>query len=110
MPPSKLLVGRMHDTPVVSAGHVKPRPPLPGWPRGMPEWMAAGYVGLSETMLRQQDVKRTWLTDGRMVYLREHLDAWLDAKDGRAPAAAAAPEFDWDSGFAKPPTAKKGKK
>ena len=70
------------------------RPPLPGWPRGMPEWMAAGYVGLSETMLRQQDIKRTWLTDGRMVYLREHLDAWLDAKDGRAPVVTAA-DFDW---------------
>ncbi|MDR3534236.1 MAG: hypothetical protein P4L90_27185 [Rhodopila sp.] len=73
--------------------------PLPDWPRGMREPLAAAYVGLSESSLRAEvkagKVKPVWLTAGRQVYLREDLDAYLDRAAGRTPAV----EFDWDSGF-----------
>jgi hypothetical protein len=64
---------------------------LPGWPRGMREELAAAYVGLSESGLRAE-VKSgamaapIYLTPGRIVYLRDNLDAYLDAKAGKAPA------------------------
>ncbi len=56
---------------------------LPGWPRGMAAPMAAAYCGVSESLLEAQGIKATWLSPGRKVYLREHLDAWLDDKDGK---------------------------
>lgn len=70
---------------------------LPGWPRGMREELAAAYIGLSESGLRAEvkagRIKPTPLTPGRIVYLREHLDSYLDKRDGRAPVeAAAAPD------------------
>lgn len=58
--------------------------PLPGWPRGMREDIAAEYVGLSPATLRSQ-VAATRLTPGRIVYLKEDLDAYLDRKAGRSP-------------------------
>lgn len=57
------------------------------WPRGMRSEVAASYVGLSEgVFLREVSLgnipKATWLTDGRKVWLREGLDAYLDRKAG----------------------------
>lgn len=65
--------------------------PRPTWPRGMSERMAAEYVGLSISSVRSARGRRDFpdpvtLTPGRVVYLREMLDAWLDRKAGRAPA------------------------
>ena len=70
------------------------RPPATSWPaaalpRGMPQAIAARYVGLSESqfglMWRQgaapQPIK---LAARRQVWLREDLDRWLDEKAGRA--------------------------
>ena len=52
----------------------------------MPEKTAARYVGVSVTLLRGEvaagRLVRTRVSAGRFVYLRERLDAWLDAKDG----------------------------
>lgn len=66
---------------------------LPDWPRGMREELAAEYVGLSQTALRDMRRAGTFpapvpLTRGRIVYLREDLDAWLDGKAGRTPESA----------------------
>jgi hypothetical protein len=72
---------------------------MPDWPRGMAAPLAAAYCGISESLLERQGIKATRISAGRKVYLREHLDAWLDAKDGRAPAAAPD-DFDMDEGFA----------
>jgi hypothetical protein len=66
---------------------------LPGWPRGMREELAAGYVGLSVGTLRAERARGSitapvQLTPGRIVYLREDLDAYLDRKAGRLATAA----------------------
>ena len=58
------------------------------WPRGMPEPDAAAYVGLSVSSIRAARGRRDFpepaqLTPGRIVYLREDLDAFLDRKAGR---------------------------
>ena len=68
---------------------------LPGWPRALKAPWAAAYVGLSESTFRVAvvpDVPPVRLTDGRMAWLREDLDAWLDRKAGRAPASG---ENEW---------------
>ncbi len=59
------------------------------WPRGMSEALAAEYVGLSVSTIRAARVRRDFpepvpLTPGRIVYLREDLDAYLDRKAGRS--------------------------
>ena len=56
---------------------------IEAWPRGQPLGLAARYVGLGEsTGLREVEEGRAPkpvpLTPGRVVWLREHLDAWLD--------------------------------
>jgi hypothetical protein len=53
--------------------------------------LAAAYAGLSVTGLRVEVAagsvaKPVRLTPGRLVHLREHLDAYLDRKAGIAPA------------------------
>lgn len=56
---------------------------LPGWPRGLREPLAAAYVGLSGSTFRQvvvPQVPAIRLTPSRVVWLREDLDRWLDAK------------------------------
>lgn len=66
---------------------------LPGWPRGMKETHAAAYLGLSTTTFRQvvvPAVPAIRVTPGRIVWLREDLDAWLDARAGRRPVDAPA--------------------
>ncbi len=67
--------------------------PLPGWPRGLREDLAAGYVGLSASTIRAERARGAFpapvlLTPGRQVYLREDLDAYLDRKAGRLTPAA----------------------
>lgn len=62
---------------------------LPGWPRGLHEELAAAYVGLSVSMIRQLRSRGEFpapvpLTERRQVWYREQLDAWLDQKAGRA--------------------------
>jgi hypothetical protein len=68
---------------------------LPGWPRGMSDQLAAGYVGLGVTTFREAmaeaGIAPVWLTKGRRVWLREDLDRWLDGRAGRtAPSAPQA--------------------
>jgi predicted DNA-binding transcriptional regulator AlpA len=67
---------------------------LPGWPRGLPEDLAAAYVGISVTNMRRlmQSPRTPFpgsveLSPQRVVWLREDLDRWLDAKAGRVPAS-----------------------
>lgn len=65
---------------------------LPDWPRGMREDIAAEYVGLSvgslrAEVLRQRMAPPVRLTPGRIVYLREHLDAYLDQAAGGPPTS-----------------------
>ena len=75
--------------------------PLPDWPRGMPEWMAAKYIGLSisslHTLVDDGEIVATWVTSGRKVYLRERLDAFLDRRDraGNADPTPADDVPDW---------------
>lgn len=56
-------------------------------PRGMRLNVAAWYVGLSVSIfLREVTLgnipKATWLTNGRKVWLKDSLDAYLDCKAG----------------------------
>ena len=69
--------------------------PLPGWPRGLREELAAAYVGLSVGTFRAQvaageapDAIR--LTAGRKVWLRDDLDRYLDRKAGHVAVAGEA--------------------
>lgn len=71
--------------------------PLPGWPRGLREDLAAQYVGLSVSSIRTLRGRGDFpapvsLTRGRLVFLRDQLDAWLDQKAGGRPLAGAG---DW---------------
>lgn len=61
-------------------------------PRGLKEEQAAHYVGLSVGSFRAHvmpDVPPVKITPGRQIWLREHLDAWLNARAGIMPAALA---------------------
>ena len=54
------------------------------WPRGMRAGVAAAYVGLSlSTFLREVEEGRApapgAITAGRKIWLRDHLDAYLDS-------------------------------
>ena len=58
------------------------------WPRGLSEPLAAEYVGLSVTTVRTLRTALDFpapvkLTPGRIVFLREDLDAWLDRRAGK---------------------------
>ncbi len=60
---------------------------LPDWPRCLGATIAADYLGISNTnFYREVDAGNlpapVWITAGRKVWLRDHLDAWLDAKAG----------------------------
>ena len=75
-------------------------PALPGWPRGLSEPLAAAYVGLGvSTFRREVDAGRApkpaRLTPGRMVWLRDDLDAYLDRCAGRVSASAPAAKKGW---------------
>jgi len=75
---------------------------LPGWPRALRAELAAAYLGLSRSMLhalvaRGEAPRPTYLTRATPVWLRDELDAWLDARAGRAPASA---KNSWDEALA----------
>lgn len=58
------------------------------WPRGLREQLAAEYVGLSVSSIRALRGRGEFpppipLTRGRLVFLRDDLDAWLDRRAGR---------------------------
>ena len=56
---------------------------MPNWPRALSAQLAANYVGLSVTSFREHvaaDVQPVRLTPGRLAWLREDLDRWLDAR------------------------------
>lgn len=80
---------------------------LPDWPRSMSVELAAAYVGLSPSAFRAQ-VDRPGstapqpipLTQGRRVWLREDLDAWLDRAAGRAPRHNEGTSDDWMASLA----------
>lgn len=70
------------------------RPSLPGWPRGLREELAAAYVGLGASTFRAQvdageAPRPIRLTTHRQVWLRDHLDAWLERKAGPVASACA---------------------
>jgi hypothetical protein len=83
--------------------------PLPGWPRGLREELAAAYIGVSPSLLRREVAADraphpVQVTAGRLVYLREDLDAYLDRLAGRPEASGSrTPELDavseWDAAF-----------
>ena len=73
--------------------------PLPGWPRGLSVVMAAEYIGVSATTLRTEAEagrapKPIHITAGRIIWLREDLDAWLDRLGGRKQAEKVLATWD----------------
>lgn len=59
---------------------------LPGWPRALKEAWAAAYVSLAPSTFRAlvaPQIPPIWVTDGRVAWLREDLDRWLDSRAGR---------------------------
>lgn len=72
---------------------------LPFTPRALRAELAALYVGVSESWwlaaVRAGDAPAAiYLTTRIPVWLREDLDAWLDARAGRIAASAPNP---WDA-------------
>jgi predicted DNA-binding transcriptional regulator AlpA len=66
-------------------------------PRGLREEQAAHYVGLSVSSFRSHvaaDVPPVRITPGRNIWLREHLDAWLNRRAGISPEAGLVPQLD----------------
>ena len=75
-----------------------------GWPRGLREDLAAEYVGLSVTMLRAKVAAGELAppqhaSPGRIIYLRDHLDAYLDRLFAAGDAAGGNldPVAEWDA-------------
>lgn len=62
-------------------------------PRRMRVEEAARYVGLSVTAFRALDLPEHRI-GGTVGWLRDDLDAWLDARAGRAAALPSANEWD----------------
>ena len=62
----------------------------PAWvPRGLPALAAAYYIGFSVTSFRAYvapAVPAVRISPGRLVWLREDLDRWLDGRRGTLPA------------------------
>jgi hypothetical protein len=64
---------------------------IAAWPRGMSVEVAARYLSVSVSTFRRAvgvDVPPVHITPGRIVWLREDLDRWLDARAGRVAASA----------------------
>lgn len=55
---------------------------LPNWPRLMAAPMAAAYVGMSETKLREIGPKPVNADIRRTLYDRKALDRWVDRLSG----------------------------
>jgi hypothetical protein len=68
--------------PRVSEGGGVNRPTLPNWPRLMGEDMAAAYVSLSATTLRERGPEPRRLGK-RRLYDRNDLDRWADRLGGQ---------------------------
>jgi predicted DNA-binding transcriptional regulator AlpA len=95
-----------HRTHPVPAHALMADRPLPDWPRGMSEYLAASYVGLGVSTFRREwsadrAPRPVQLTPGRQVWLREDLDAYLDRLAGwtasnRGQPAVMTPEAEWD--------------
>jgi|GEM_PF-806907 len=58
------------------------RPVFPDWPRLMAEPMAAAYLGIGKTTLRDSGPEPKQL-GRRILYDRHDLDRWADALDGQ---------------------------
>ena len=58
------------------------RPVLPDWPRLMAAPLAAAYLGVGATTLREQGPQPKRL-GARVLYDRRDLDRWADALDGQ---------------------------
>lgn len=72
---------------------------LPFTPRGLRAELAALYVGVSESwwlaaVKAGEAPKAVYLSPRLPIWLREDLDAWLDARAGRAAASEAANPWD----------------
>ena len=64
---------------------------LPYWPRALGAEWAAAYVGLSVTTFREgvaPSVPPFHLSERRLAWLRDDLDAWLEKQAGRKPGTA----------------------
>ncbi len=73
------------------------RPVLPGWPRGMPEHLAAAYTGLSVSRFRiavEPEVAGIQITERVRIWVKEDLDAWLDRRSGRVPSSSGVNPWD----------------
>ncbi len=78
---------------------------LPDWPRGMSPKMAAMYVGVSPSLLRQESQAHrapqpVRMGQRRLAYLREDLDNYLNGLAGKEAALAARPadpSAEWDA-------------
>lgn len=72
--------------------------PLPFTPRALTAEHAAIYCGMSESQWRERvaagAAPKPFYLDRRPRWLRDDLDAWLDAQAGRAAASHANP---WDA-------------
>lgn len=72
--------------------------PLPFTPRALTADLAALYCGMSrsawDARVAAGTAPKPFYMDARPRWLREDLDAWLDAQAGRMPASAANP---WDA-------------
>ncbi len=80
---------------------------MPHWPRALRAELAASYVGMGASawlsMVRRSEAPDPVYLSARIpVWLREDLDAWLDAKAGRTAASPASNP--WDA----PPDARRG--
>ena len=67
------------------------REALPDWPRLMPDRLAARYLGIGTTSLREHGPQPKRL-GGRVLWDRKDLDRWADALGGQpldVPARAA---------------------
>lgn len=72
---------------------------MPHWPRGLKIDLASVYVGLSQSTFRSQVDAREIpapirLTPGRLVWLREDLDNYLDRKAGRIAPISTVLSYD----------------
>lgn len=65
------------------------RPALPDWPRLMNLPLAAAYVGLGQSTLRERGPAPRKIGT-RSLWDRRDLDRWVDALDGRPLDAGAA--------------------
>lgn len=68
------------------------------WPRFMRAERAAAYLDVSKSHFLAAiapELRQVRLSPGVAGWLREDLDAWLDARAGRA--VASAPASDWDA-------------